>query len=207
MSATITTSAPFIYITSSMMTALQAQFKDGVFNCDDNGCWSWDTCENLAPNMPTLEFQMTSADGNDNFNMKLSPLAYTWYAPSGNIKCNLMVKQWDQVVLGTIFLTNFVTTFDMDNNQILLQANPNAPEGVAITQTAIIQPSDDGGDGLSSGAIAGIVVGSIVGLILIFVGIYCFMCKGKKGQERNFSQYSDVGGHNSNDIDEEQDFD
>ena len=98
-----------------------------------------------------------------------------------------MIKEWDQVVLGTIFMTNFVTSFDMDNNTISLTANTNAPEGVGIT--AIKIKSDDD-DGLSGGAIAGIVIGGIVLLILVFVGIYCLTCKGSKGngaQGQNFS--------------------
>lgn len=92
-----------------------------------------------------------------------------------------MVQAFDQVVLGSLFMSNFITTFDLENDQISLIANANAPEGVTITTTDVV-PSDDGDDdGLGGGAIAGIVIGALAAMILIAVGIYC--CTKEKKSE------------------------
>ena len=77
-----------------------------------------------------------------------------------------MIKEFDQVILGQIFITNFVTAFDLENNKISLTTNLNAPDGVKITLSGT---KDDDGSGLGTGAIVGIVIGGIIVLVLVIV--------------------------------------
>lgn len=71
--------------------------------------------------MPTLTFGMEDSDGKD-VTIELKGENYTWDYQNGDVNCHLMVAEYsgDSVVLGNIFLTNFVTTFDMGANTIQL---------------------------------------------------------------------------------------
>ena len=182
-STTISTGSPFIYLPEAMYTAFETQIpaSSGLY-CDENGCINYDdSCDTagVADSLPTFEFSMLSADGSNNYKISVPGAAMTWSPPDLG-GCYLMVQPFDQVVLGTLFMTNFITTFDVENGQISLTANANAPEGVTITSTAV-DPSDDDSDGLGGGAIAGIVIGGLAGMILIAVGIYFFTKK--KGED------------------------
>ena len=56
--------------------------------------------------MPTLDFQMKNTDGSA-YSIKLTGSSYSWDWVNGMEQCYLMVSEFDQVILGTIFLTNF----------------------------------------------------------------------------------------------------
>lgn len=99
-----------------------------------------------------------------------------------------MIKEFDQVILGQIFITNFVTAFDLENNKISLTTNLNAPDGVKITLSGT---KDDDGSGLGTGAIVGIVIGGIIVLVLVIaVTCHCIK-KGKKDSSKNYSTIDD----------------
>jgi len=164
-----------------MYTAFETQIPaSSNLVCDEIGCINYnDDCDTagVADSLPTLEFSMLSADGKSNYDISIPGAALTWSPPDLG-GCYLMVQPFDTVVLGTLFMSNFITTFDVENGQISLTANANAPEGVTISTTAVVVPDDGGDDGLGGGAIAGIVIGALAGVILIAVGIYC--CTKKK---------------------------
>lgn len=71
--------------------------------------------------MPTLALDMVGSDGND-IKIELTGENYTWDYQNGDVNCHLMVAahSGDSIVLGNIFLTNFVTTFDMAASTIKL---------------------------------------------------------------------------------------
>lgn len=104
-------------IATALRYALPAEW-----NCDDYGCTSNYSCADNAATMPTLKFQMKVADDDNEMNIELPGEAYTWDYPNGDIQCHLMVNEYEDdafdIVLGNIFLTNFVTTFDQSNNTI-----------------------------------------------------------------------------------------
>lgn len=119
---------------------------------------------------------MLDSDGKD-ISLKLSGAAYTWDQTNGSDQCYLMIKEFDQVILGQIFITNFVTAFDLDNNKISLTTNINAPDGVKLT---LGLTDIDDSSSLGTGAIVGIVLGAIVVLIIAIAVICRCITKGKK---------------------------
>lgn len=138
-----------------------------------------------------MQLQMDSADGKADLTINLSGGGYTWEVaqadptnPDNQYQCYAMVKEFTEVILGTSFITNFVTTFDLDTKQISLTANANASTGVSIK--SVSKESDDD-SGLGTGAIVGIVIGAIVVLMLIIGIIWYCKGKGKKDTTQNYS--------------------
>ena len=134
---------------------------------------------------------MESADGKKDYTINLPGGGYTWEVaqadptnPNDQYQCYVLVKEFTEIIFGTSFITNFVTTFDLDTKQISLTANANASTGVAIKS---VKKEADDDSGLGTGAIVGIIIGAIVVLVLIIGIIFYCKGKGKKDTSQNYS--------------------
>lgn len=193
----ISSGSAFIYVSKQIAAALQYALP-AEWSCDDYGCTSNYSCADNASTMPTLKFQMKVADDDNMLNIELPGEAYTWDYPNGDVQCHLMVNEYEDdsydIVLGNIFLTNFVTTFDQAANTIQLQANVNAPTGMTLEVT---QPDDDtddedGDDDSLSGLNIGLIVGNVCLLVaVISISVYCCM-QSKASKEAKPQNYSIV---------------
>ena len=90
-----------------------------------------------------------------------------------------MVQPWDKVVLGNIFLTNFVTTWKLNEDIIDLRQNVNAGANV---QLKVTKNDDDELSGLAIGLISGGCALAVI--IAVVVGILCYKKSKAKGQDR-----------------------
>lgn len=140
-----------------------------------------DQCTESIASIPSLKFSSKISSGKQDAKLELPGAAFTWSVPiadstDGNINCVAYIKSAGALsnnILGNVFIANYVTTLDFENQRISLIANANAPEGVDV-----VNPTVD--SGLSSGAVAGIVLGGLAGCILIIFLIVCFMRRGDK---------------------------
>ena len=90
----------------------------------------------------------------------------------------------NQIILGDIFLRNFVSTFDYKNKKVTLGINVNAPDGVQISRKPL-PPSKE----LSSLQMVGIVAAGICVLALIPLLIFCACKKLKKNRTGQHPYY------------------
>ena len=74
---TITTGAPFIYVTSTILESLKSQLPADTFDCDDYGCTATQLCSDIATDMPSLTLEMKNTDGSS-VAIDLTGDSYTW---------------------------------------------------------------------------------------------------------------------------------
>ena len=107
----------------------------------------------------------------DSVDYTLPPSAYT--ESFGNSRCNILLKQNSDiehtVILGGVFLQNFVATFDYRNKAIELGVNRYAPSGTAAE---VYHGPDDSGWRLVN--ILGL---GLIAFMIICVIIVCLICR------------------------------
>ena len=81
-SFTISTGSAFIYLTETMVKALQGELS-ADWTCDSYGCQSTKVCSELSADMPTMKFDIRGADG-ASVKIELPGQAYTWDYQVGN---------------------------------------------------------------------------------------------------------------------------
>ena len=99
-------------------------------------------CEDLYQFMKPLSFKL------DSTTYTVQPEGYTVSnSETTGYKCMIFVSaKFDSqgVDLGTLFLTNFVMSYDYSNNAVRLGVNTNAPEGTTMVTDSPEPDPDDG---------------------------------------------------------------
>ena len=92
----------------------------GVEKCDAEACYTADKCEDIWPDMETLEFTLAGSK------FTLEPWQYAWNMPQ---YCRIGVSALigSPYILGDAFLRSYITTFDLTNSQVTIGKSVNAP--------------------------------------------------------------------------------